>query len=187
MSELSVYLLLVAGISGVLAWLLFPRRKSLGAPAPSYRPDENEAIPSPKHYQYFPQIRSALSAEDKEFLIQHASPQVARQALRERRAVARGYLKGLREDFSDLARLGRIIAALSPEISRKQETQRLMLTLKFELLYALVMVRLSTGNLPIGQLENLTGIVGRLATRVDEAMAEIGAQANSQNPSRISA
>ncbi len=187
MSELSVYILLVAGISGVLAWLLFPRRKSSGTPAPSYRPDANEALPSPKHYQYFPQIRRALSAEDSEYLIQSAPPKVAKQALRERRAVARGYLKGLREDFLNLARLGRVIAALSPEISRKQETERLMLNLKFQLLYALTLLRLSTGNLPIGQLEHLTGIVGRLAMRLDEAMLEIGALSTGQAPGRIGA
>jgi len=187
MSELSIYVLLVAGISVVLAWLLFPRRKSSGTPAPSYRPDGNEALPSPKHYRYFSQIRRALSVEDSAYLVQNASPQVAKQALRERRAVARGYLKGLREDFSDLAKLGRIIAALSPEISREQETQRLMLTLKFQLLYALVAVRLSAGSLPVGQLENLTGIVGRIATRLDEAIVEIDALTSGQNPGRISA
>ena len=187
MIELSAYVLLVAGISGVLAWLLFPRRKSSATPAPSYRPDENEALPSPKHYQYFPQIRRALSAEDSAYLIQSAPPEVAKQALRERRAVARAYLKGLGEDFSDLARLGRVIAALSPEVSRKQETQRLVLDLKFQLLYALIMVRLSTGNLPIEQLESLTGIVGRLATRLDEAMIEIGALSTRPVPGKIGA
>jgi hypothetical protein len=187
MSDLSVYILLAAGISGVLAWLLFPRRKSLGRPEHTYRADVNEDFPSPKHYRYFSQVRRALSAEDSTYLIESAPPQVAKQALRERRAVARGYLKGLREDFTDLARLGRVIASLSPEISRKQETQRLVLNLKFQLLYAVTLLRLTTGNLPIAELENLTAIVGRLSTRMHEAMMEIGAQTAGQNPDRISA
>ena len=89
-----------------------------------------------------------------------------------RRAVARRFLKGLHEDFSNLAKLGRIIAALSPEVSHEQETERLILSLKFQILYTLVWLRLSTGNLPLQQLEHLTGLVGRLATRMDEAMAE---------------
>jgi len=85
------------------------------------------------------------------------------------------FLKGLHEDFSNLARLGRIIAALSPEVSREQETERLILSLKFQILYTLVWLRLSTGNLPLDQLAHLTGLVGRLSTRMDEAMAEISA------------
>ena len=71
--------------------------------------------------------------------------------------------------------LGRIVASLSPEISRQQETERLMLTLKFQVLYSLVLLRLSAGNLPLEQLGLLTGIVERLATRMDTAMAEISA------------
>jgi hypothetical protein len=104
-----------------------------------------------------------------------APPQVAKQALRERRAVALRFLEGLHEDFSNLAKLGRIIAALSPEVSREQETQRLILSVKFQLLYTLVRLRLSAGNLPIEQIEHLTGLVSRLATRMDEAMGQISA------------
>ena len=74
-----------------------------------------------------------------------------------------------------MRRLGRIIAALSPEVSHEQETERLMLSLKFQILYALVWLRLSTGNLPLQQLESLTGLVGRLATRMDQAMAKVSA------------
>ena len=68
-----------------------------------------------------------------------------------------------------------MIAALSPEVSREQETERLILSLKFQLLYVLVWLRLSAGNLPLQQLEQLTGLVGRLATRMDAAMAQISA------------
>jgi hypothetical protein len=119
--------------------------------------------------------------------MEKAPPYVAKQVLRERRAVARGFLKGLHEDFSSLARLGRIIAALSPEVSREQETERLLLSMKFQILYAFVWLRLSAGNLPVEQLEHLTGMVGRLATRMDEAMAEISALSAGQLPGGLGA
>jgi hypothetical protein len=175
MNDLSVVILLAIGVSGVLLWLLIPRHKSSRTAAASLPANLNEALPTAKHYEYFPQIRRALSAADSRYLMKTAPSRVAKQALRERRAVAQRFLQGLHEDFSNLSRLGRIIATLSPEVSREQETERLVLTLKFQVLYALVWLRLATGNLPLQQLEHLTGLVGRLATRMDEAMAEISA------------
>jgi hypothetical protein len=136
----------------------------------------DDGLPGPKHFQYFRQIREALSTADAEYLLRTAPKSVAKQALRERRAVARGFLKGLHEDFSNLSKLGRVIASLSPEISNRQEAERLKLTVKFQFLYAFVWMRLYTGNLPVQQLERLTGVVSRLAARIDEAMAEIGTQ-----------
>jgi hypothetical protein len=175
MNDLTIVILVAIALSGVLLWLLLPRHKSSKA-APGPIPlDMKDVLPTAKHYAYFPQIRQALSAADSRYLLESAPPHVAKQALRERRAVARCFLNGLHEDFSNLARLGRIVAALSPELSREQETQRLILSLKFQMLYALVWLRLCTGNLPLEQLQNLTGLVGRLATRMDKAMAEISA------------
>jgi len=182
MNEVSIVILLAIALTGVLLWLLVPRHKSSRMAAPSFPSNVNDALPSAKHYGYFPQIRQALSAADARYLRETAPPHVARQALQERRAVARHFLKGLHEDFSNLARLGRIIAAHSPEVSREQETERLILSLKFQLLYSLVWLRLSAGNLPLEQLEHLTGLVGRLATRMDAAMAEISALSAGQLP-----
>ena len=178
MNETSVIILLAGAVSGVLVWLLIPRSKSAQTPALSV--NVADALPAAKHYQFLPQIRQALSAKDSKYLSENAPPQVAKQALRERRAVARHFLEGLHEDFSNLARLGRVIAALSPEISREQETERLMLSLKFQIFYGLVWVRLFTGNLPLEQLELLTALVGRLAKRMDEAMTEISASSAGQ-------
>jgi len=175
MNDLSIVILLAIALSGVLLWLLIPRHKSTTTAAAAFQSDASNALPTAKHYAYFPQVRQALSAADSQYLMETAPPHVAKQALRERRAVARRFLQGLHEDFSSLARLGRIIAALSPEVSHEQETERLILSLKFQILYTLVWLRLSTGNLPLQQLEHLTGLVGRLATRMDEAMAKISA------------
>jgi hypothetical protein len=175
MNDLIIIILLAIVLAGVLLWLLIPRHKSPATATASFHPEAINALPTAKHFAYFPQIRQALSAADSQYLREIAPSRVAKQALRERRAVARRFLQGLHEDFSNLARLGRIIAALSPEVSRAQETERLMLSLKFQVLYTLVWLRLSSGNLPLQQLEHLTGLVGRLATRMDEAMAKISA------------
>jgi len=185
MNELSIVILLAIALTGVLLWLVVPRHKSSRMAAPSFPSNVNDALPTAKHYVYFPQIRQALSEADSNYLRETAPPQVAKQALRERRAVARRFLKGLHEDFSNLARFGRIIAALSPEVSREQETERLILSLKFQILYSLVWLRLSVGNLPLEQLEHLTGLVGRLATRMDAAMAEISTLSARQIPGSL--
>src|SRR5580704_18461186 len=137
MNDLGIVILLAIGVSGLLLWLLITGRKSTGSSASSFTANVKDTLPTAKHYAYFRQIRQALSAADTEYLVHNAPPHVAKQALRERRAVARRFLKGLHEDFSNLARLGRIVAALSPEVSREQETERLILGLKFQVLYSL--------------------------------------------------
>jgi hypothetical protein len=187
MNDLSIIILLAIVLCGIVLWLLIPRHKSSKTDASSLHPNLMQALPTARHYPYFRQIRQALSVADSNYLRETAPPQVAKQALRERRAVARRFLEGLHEDFSNLTRLGRIIAALSPEVSRKQETERLMLAVKFQILYALVWLRLSSGNLPLEQLEHLTGLVGRLATRLDAAMTEVSALSAGQLPGRIGA
>jgi len=187
MNDLSIVILLAIALSGLLLWLLIPRHGSSGKAAATFSPDLNETLPTAKHYGYFPQIRQALSVADSRYLVETAPSRVAKQALRERREVARRFLGGLHEDFSNLARLGRIIAALSPEVSREQETERLMLSLKFQFLYALVWLRLFAGTLPLEQLEDLTGLVGRLATRMDEAMSEISGLSAGQLPRNVGA
>ncbi len=147
----------------VVLWLLRPWR---------YAPRSGQSLKElrlenfvPRHYGYFPQVR-----QDKV-----APREVAQAAHRERRGVARQFLVGLRQDFSNLERLARMVAALSPVISSEQETERLVLGLQFRLLYAWVWVRLSTGRVPLDQMEHLTGLVGSLATRMEQAMAAVGA------------
>jgi len=158
---------------GVLLWLLRPRR---GVPKAGQSPmDLKMESFLPRHYRYFPQVRQALSASDEEYLERVAPRDIAKTAHRERRAVARKFLAGLHEDYSNLERLARMIAALSPVISSEQETERLILGLKFRLLYAWVWLRLSTGREPLEQLEQLTGLVGRLARRMELAMAAVSA------------
>jgi len=168
-----ILLLLAAASFGALMWLLRPRRGAPKVGQPQTDPTMETFFP--RHYRYFPQVLQALSTLDREYLDRVAPRNVAQTAQRERRAVARHFLAGLREDFSNLQRLGRMIAALSPEISSQQETERLILGLKFRLLYAWVWLRLSTGRAPLRHFEQLAGFVGRLATRMEQAMAAVGA------------
>ncbi len=173
MSEVGIYILLALAFATLLLWLLRPRRAPLGQGHASIG-QAFESI-SPNHYLYLPQIRQALSAADDQYLREMAPPHVAQRALRERRAIARRFLSGLHEDFSKLERLARMVAALSPAISKKQEGERLLLGLQFRMLYALVWIRLSMGPVPLRQIEHLTGLVGRLALSMQQAIAEINA------------
>jgi hypothetical protein len=187
MNDLTIVILLAIALSAGVSWLLISRHKSSRTAGTSFPPNVKDGLPAARHYEYFRQIRQALSSADSQYLMKTAPPQVAKRALRERHVVARRFLRGLHEDFSNLARLGRIIAALSPEVSREQESERLILSLKFQILYAVVWIRLSSGNLPLQQLEHLTGLVGILATRMDEAMTQIGALSAGRFPGQLGA
>jgi len=187
MNNLAIILPIVLTISAILVWLFYPRKNSTLPSHATARSILDDGLPAPHHFRYFRQVRQALSSEDAEYLLKNAPKYVAKQALRERRGVAMGFLKGLHEDFSNLSRLGRVVAALSPEISHKQEAERLSLTVKFQILYAIVWLRLYTGNLPIDQLDRLTGLVSRLSARMDEAMAEISAQSMGQIAEKLGA
>ena len=186
MNGVNILALLVIALSAVTLRLLTLHRKSRGEVQRSL-PSTFSELSAARHYVYFPHIRQALSASDREYLLRNAPTRVARRALRERRAVARRFLQGLRDDFYNLARLGRLIAALSPEVSHRQETERFFLTAKFEFLCLLVWVRLTVGMLPLHQLETLAGVVGRLAARVDEAMTEINALSAGQMAGKLNA
>ena len=187
MNDTYAIILFAVALCGILLWLLSKGQKSSGKAASSLDPSGIEGLPAAKHYAYFPQIRQALSRADSDYLLKNAPPGVAKRALRERRAIARRFLQGLHEDFSNLARLGRIIAALSPEVSHKQEATRLILSVNFRFLYVLVWLRLAAGTLPLHQLEILTGLVGRIAARMDEAMTEISALSAGQFAGKINA
>jgi len=174
MTELTVILAIFIAFIAVVMWLQRSGRREQGpGPFPTEVLKTENALP--RHYRYFPQVRQALSASDEQYLDKVAPRDVAQTAHRERRAVARKFLAGLREDFSNLGRLARMVAALSPVVSSEQETERLILGLKFRLLYAWVWLRLSAGRAPLEQIEQLTGLVGSLATRMDQAMAAVSA------------
>jgi hypothetical protein len=185
MSSLPFALLLAIAAFTALLWLL---RKGK-------RPAKNAATlkiqeitgSRPRHYRFFPQIRQALSTADEEYLREKVPAGIAQRVRRERRAIARKFLSGLREDFANLEQMGRMIAALSPDVNHAQETERLVLRVKFQFLHALVWLSLSTGRMPLQQLEHLTGLVGSLALRMEQAMAQINALTPEQNFNELNA
>ncbi|MGD0908684.1 MAG: hypothetical protein ABSA96_13960 [Candidatus Acidiferrales bacterium] len=189
MNEVTAYILLALGFSSILLWLMRPARNYVQTGRSSVRQTIDQALESvaPHHYRYYPQVRQALSAGDLEYLRKAAPPHVAKKAIRERREVARHFLSGLYEDFSKLERLARMVAALSPVVSREQETERLLLGLRFRLLYAAVWLRLSLGPVPLLQLGELTNLVGRLAVRMEQAMANINALSAERFPRGLNA
>ncbi len=185
MSPTAIYIPLALLLFAGLLILLWSGRRRAGSRVVAHPGDLANIRPS--HYKYFPQVRQALSREDEEYIRRKLPPRMAKQVHRERRAVARGFLRGLREDFVSLELLGRTIAALSPVVSRQQETERLALSLRFRLLYALGWLSLFAGRLPLDQLEQLTAMVGRLALRMEESITKINALAMAQQPRGISA
>ena len=141
----------------------------------------------PLHCRHFPRVRQALSSADLAYLRERASPRILRQVRAERRKVARKFLTGLKEDFSRLDRLAATVAALSPEISRAQEAERLWLILRFRVLYGLVGLRLATGSISLPQLGRLTDLIGSLAAQIEAAMATLEEASAEQLRSSLSA
>ena len=127
----------------------------------------------PLHCRHFPQIRQALSQRDDEFLRGRISRVELKKWRDERRNVLRQFLLGLGEDFVRLDRLAKTVAALSPEVSRAQEAERVWLSLRFRILYRLVGLRLFAGWPSLPQLARLTEMVGSFAARVEAAMAAL--------------
>jgi len=172
MNEEVIAISLALAFVALLLWILRPLKLS----AEKSSPNIDQAMESvPRHYRYFPQIRQALSAGDHQYLRERAPASIAKQAILERRAVARRFLHGLHEDYSSLERLARMVASLSPVLSRQQEMERLLLGFKFRLLYGLVWLRLSTGAVPLQQIEHLTDLIGGFALRMEQSMTQISA------------
>jgi hypothetical protein len=186
MSDAFIVVPLAIVLCGILLRVLRPQQHLLET-ADSSVEQLRKNVMTARHYQYFPQIRRALSSEDSSYLLEAAPPRVAKRVLRERRVIARRFLRGLHEDFSNLARLGRVIASLSPVVSREQELERVLLILRFQTLYALVWLQIGSGILPVQRLEALTRLVGRLASRMDDAVSAINAISARQLPGDISA
>jgi len=184
MSDIGLGLLALLVLALLLVALLRPRRgRAQPVQTLSDLPVEDLL---PRHLQYFAQVRRALSAEDAQYLRDRASRRTARRALRARRAVVRGFLAGLLEDFERLERLGRTIAALSPVVNRRQEFERLWLGARFRMVYAVVQFYLALGLVSVPQLEALTNQVGSLARRLHEAMAALSAASAGGQSSQVS-
>src|SRR5882762_1827551 len=133
MSWLTIMIMSLAlAFFGALLWLLRPRRRASRA-GQSPMDLKMEGF-LPWHYRYFPQVRQALSSFDEEYFDSVAHLDVAHSEHHDKRAVAWKFLAGLREDFSNLGWLERMVAALSPVVSSEQETECLIIGMKFRVL-----------------------------------------------------
>jgi len=127
--------------------------------------------------QYFPQIHQALAIEDRRFLLAHGGAKMARTVYRERRGVARDFLKALEEEFDHLMRLAKVIAVLSPEVETLQEFERLRLGAIFRCQLLVIRTRLAFGAPSLPQVTAVGDRVSRLAVLMETAMKELGERA----------
>jgi len=150
-----------------LFWLLFGRPAA--EPASSIDALEIEKL-LPLHCRHFAQIVQILGEEDHQFISKRAPRHVERQWRAERRRILRQYLDGLGQDFGQLGRLARLIAALSPEVRKTQEWEWMWLGVQFRLLYRMVGLRIAFGSFAPNELarlaEMVAGVAGELKTRM---------------------
>ncbi len=137
----------------------------------------------PVNCRHFPQINQLLSQEDTEFMRKRAPHHLVGKWRAERRGILKQYLDGLRQDFTRLERLARLIAALSPEIRKRQEWEWFWLALQFHLSYRMVALKLALGSFSPEGLAGLTEMIAGLTSELENRMALIA----EHSPSRMRA
>ncbi len=125
------------------------------------------------HCRHFPQLRQVLSRVDENFLRERMTTADQRKWRAERRRVAKEFLKGLHEDFVRLDRLARTVAALSPEVNRSQEAERVWLGMRFRMSHNLVEAQLAFGSLAPRDVVHLAEMVGSYAAKIETTMAAL--------------
>ncbi|HEV2299428.1 MAG TPA: hypothetical protein VGR72_13035 [Candidatus Acidoferrales bacterium] len=167
-------LLVFTALGGVifvsLIWLLFaPNWSGPRAAVDSLEIEQLE----PLHCRHFPQISMLLRLDDQAFVEQRAPASLARMWRQERRRILLKYLSGLTEDFARLEHLARLIASLSPEVSRKREWEWFRLGLQFRLMLRLLNVRIVLGSLSLPQFARLTDFVASQAADLESRMVQL--------------
>jgi len=165
-----IFIVLGMIILVTLFWLLFAPKSD--KPPAEIQTLEIEKL-QPLHCRHFPQISQLLRREDLTFIQRRVPVAMARAWKRQRRRVLRLYLNGLAEDFLRMERLARLIAALSPEISRKQEWQWLWMGLQFRVVFRLLSLRIVLGNPSLPQLARLTDFVASQAAELEVRMSQM--------------
>jgi hypothetical protein len=178
MNTVILFALVTLALLGALYWL--SRRASSNRGAASLPQALSAEKLLPQNYKYFPQIRQALSRDDDLFLEKRAGPEIARMARKVRRSTALQFLKGLRDDYRRLDRLARTLTALAPAPDRQRETERIWLSIRFEVFWGVVWLRVWIGSAPIGQLQLLSELIGTQAVRLARSMDALHEAATSQ-------
>lgn len=177
---MTVFVATLASLAILLAlfWLLF------GSPAaePSLPLDTREIEKfRPVNCRHFPQVRQMLNEEDHQFMRKRAPRHIELEWRAERRRILGLYLRSLGEDFGRLARLTRLIAALSPEIRKTQEWEWMWLGVQFRLLYRMVALKIALGSFSPNEIARLTELIAGLAGELESRMSLIAECA----PSRL--
>lgn len=163
----TLMILLSIALAVALVWLLFGRR----APKTDLAAAALEIKKLlPVHCRHFPQIQHILKSEDKEFIDRCAPGHVARRWQAERRHVLRVYIRGLKQDFRGLEQLARLLAALSPEIKRKQESEWFWLGIQFRVLYQLTLLRFAVRGSPAAELVRLAEMLIDLSATLEQSI-----------------
>lgn len=172
----SLFLVFAVTVGLLLLVLIWATRRPSRRSVTQYSPASLEDT-GRRHVIYLPQIRQALSPGDFEFLSSLGFENLAARLRKERRHITLAYLPSIRDDFSRLLRLARVIAVLSSKVHTVQEWERLNLTIQFYLRYEVVRSALAIGAVPLPQLSNLSQMVSELAVRMETAMKELGERA----------
>jgi hypothetical protein len=157
----------------ILALLLLVREPGKKSSVQAFDEEPHLENLSALHCRHFPQLRQVLSRVDEDFLRQRMTAADQRKWCAERRRVAKEFLRGLHVDFVRLDRLARTVAALSPEVSRSQEAQRVWLGMRFRMSYRLVAARLAIGSLAPSEVVHLADMVGSYAAKIETTMAAL--------------
>jgi hypothetical protein len=163
-----------------LVWLLFGSQRSV--PTPTIGDLQIEKV-LPVNCRHFPQISRLLSPEDAQFMRKRAPHHLEGKWRAERRGILKQYLSALRQDFTRLERLARLIAALSPEIRKRQEWEWFWLALQFHFSYRMVALKLFLGSFSPEGLAGLTEMIAGLTSELENRMALIA----EHSPSRMRA
>jgi|SRR5713101_1729589 len=86
--------------------------------------------------------------------------------VRDRNKIAGQLLIALREDFFRLDHLMCAVAAVSSEISREKELERLWLSVRFNVRYRLALLTLSLGAIPANSIPHLQALIQDRARNV---------------------
>jgi len=170
-----------AGLLLIVAVLLLLRHP--GAARRTSRNARSDAADFfPVHYRYFAQARQAFSSENAAFVAGRASAGVRKEWERGCRKAARLYLGCLREDFERLSRLAREIALHAPQVKAAQEAEMFWLDVRFEILYAIVLLRITMGRSAADDVGHIASLIGGLGSRLEQhaVQAEASAGASSR-------
>ena len=159
-------------VLALLVWLLFAPQRVQSPRVGAL--EINKLLPV--HCRYFPQVKAILTPEDEKFLARRTSRANLKLWRNERNQILRLYLQGLAEDFQNLTELARLISKLSPELRPSQELELLKLTVQFQTLYRLTMLRIALRSVPLPELSRLTEIVAALGFELELLLDQMTAR-----------